>query len=164
MELYTVSSTGVLLATVGYYFRKSITYIFGNPQILKYILDKTLRSIYEAFIMISHTWKEILILLTDLLLIMIHLIAQITLFIKNSIIVLNNLIYTIYVLFHTGNTFIRFIIDSPKILYDWLTGPPYIMELVDLGNILIIFIVGYFIIQRLVKFVSELYNVVLGKI
>jgi predicted ferric reductase len=124
MELTTFASVGVVLASVGYYFRDLLYRLFDSPvvqQLLNVTMGLTAREGAEIMIQAS---KELIIILINAFHLILHITGQAAIFVKNVAIVLRSIVNVVYILIVTGNAILQGMIEFPSKAYSWLTTPP----------------------------------------
>ena len=124
MELTIIASAGVVLASVGYYFRDLIYRLFDSPvvtQLLNVTMGLTAREGAEIMIQVG---KEILLVIAKTLHLILHIAGQALLLIKNLASVVKVFANVIYGVLLTGNAILQSLIEFPARLYGWLTTPP----------------------------------------
>ena len=126
MELITIASVGVVLASVGYYFREIIVQLFDLPvvkQLVNLTMGLTAREGAELMIQAG---KEIVLVLAKVLHLVLHIAGQVVLLIKNAAIILRSFMSAVYLVLSTGNAILHRLIEFPSWAYRWLTTPPSI--------------------------------------
>ena len=124
MELTTIASFGVVLASVGYYFREMFYKLFDIP-LVNHLLNITLGiTAREGAELVIQAGKEIILVVARILHLVLHIAGQVALLVKNLAVLLRSFMSAIYVVLSTGNAILQSILEFPTWVYDWLTTPP----------------------------------------
>lgn len=124
MDLTTLASFGVVLASVGYYFRELLYRLFDSPFVVHLVnvtMGLTAREGAEIMIQAS---KELIIILIRAIHLILHIAGQAAIFVKNIAIILHSVANVVYGIIVVGNTILHRIIEFPSNVYLWITTPP----------------------------------------
>lgn len=141
MELTTIASVGVVLASVGYYFRDLLYHLFDSPlvaQVLNVTMGLTAREGAEIVIQAA---KEIIVVVARVLHLILHIGGQALILVKSILDIVRILGNSLYIALTAANSVIQSILEFPGQMYLWITTPPSYSNFIR--NILIIFVLSF---------------------